>query len=98
MKKDKEGESTRQPHTKMSSNSNQKCTNLLKLLSIFKKIEVFLRYKGYVATDTMGLLGKGKKKQYKPAAGENFIQFKKYIRQVKLHSIWISVMHRHIIS
>ena len=96
MKKDKEGESTRQPRTKMSSNSNQKCTDLLKLLSILKKL--FLRYKGYVATDTMGLLGKGKKKQYKPAAGKNFIQFKKYIHQVKLHSIWISVMHRHIIS
>ena len=51
-----------------------------------------------MATDTMGLLGKGKKKQYKPAAGENFNQFKKYKHQVKLHSIWISVMHRHIIS
>ena len=51
-----------------------------------------------MATDTMGLLGKGKKKEYKPGAGENFIQFKKYIHQVKLHSIWISVMHRHIIS
>ena len=51
-----------------------------------------------MATDSIGLLGEGKKKHYKPAAGENFIQFKKYIRQVKLHSIWISVMHRHIIS
>ena len=95
MKKDKEGESTRQPHTKMSSNSNQKCTNLLKLASILKNYLLGIKDMWLQA---MGLLGKGKKKQYKPAAGENFIQFQKYIHQVKLHSIWISVMHRHIIS